>query len=129
MPGWLFMPKSGATTIWESWEGTSAQGGIASLDHYSKGAVCEWLFATMCGIRVDGENHFTIAPRPGGHFTRAGLSYDSVYGTVESRWERRDGKTVYTVTIPANCTAEVKLPSDDANTVGAGTYTFEEETV
>lgn len=25
---WLFMPKSGATTIWESWEGTSAQGGI-----------------------------------------------------------------------------------------------------
>lgn len=21
MPGWLFMPKSGATTIWEAWEG------------------------------------------------------------------------------------------------------------
>lgn len=41
MPGWLFMPKIGATTIWESWEGTQAQGGIASLDHYSKGAVLE----------------------------------------------------------------------------------------
>ncbi|MGN1002178.1 MAG: family 78 glycoside hydrolase catalytic domain, partial [Oscillospiraceae bacterium] len=25
MPGWLFMPKNGATTIWESWEGTQAQ--------------------------------------------------------------------------------------------------------
>lgn len=24
MPGWLFMPKNGATTIWESWEGTQA---------------------------------------------------------------------------------------------------------
>ena len=69
MPGWLFMPKNGAATIWESWEGTKAQGGIASLNHYSKGAVCEWLFQTMCGIRVDGENHFTIAPRHGGHFT------------------------------------------------------------
>ena len=62
------MPKNGATTIWESWEGTQAQGGIASLNHYSKGAVCEWLFKTMCGIRSDGENHFIIAPKPGGHF-------------------------------------------------------------
>ena len=61
MPGWLFMPKNGATTIWESWEGTKAQGGIASLNHYSKGAVCEWLFGTMCGINVAGENRFTIA--------------------------------------------------------------------
>ena len=38
------------------WEGTSAQGGIASLDHYSKGAVCEWLFREMCGIHVTGES-------------------------------------------------------------------------
>ena len=69
MPGWLFMTKKGATTIWESWEGTEAQGGIASLNHYSKGAVCEWLFSSMCGINVDGENHFVISPKPGGHFT------------------------------------------------------------
>ena len=127
MPGWLFMPRSGATTIWESWEGTCAQGGIASLNHYSKGAVCEWLFTTMCGVRVAGENQFTIAPRPGGHFTYAGLSYDSVYGTVESRWERRDGKTVYTVTIPANCMAELSLPGGLKQELAAGTYTFEEE--
>ena len=39
MPGWLFMPENGATTIWESWEGTRAQGGIASLNQYAKGAV------------------------------------------------------------------------------------------
>lgn len=89
MPGWLFMPKNGATTIWESWEGTQAQDGIASLNHYSKGAACEWLFKTMCGIRVEAENHFTIAPRPGGHFTYAKASYDSVYGRVESGWKKR----------------------------------------
>ncbi|MGN0763878.1 MAG: alpha-L-rhamnosidase, partial [Aristaeellaceae bacterium] len=65
IPGWLFMPKNGATTIWEFWEGTKTQGGIASLNHHAKGAVCEWLFRTICGIRVDGENHFTIAPHPG----------------------------------------------------------------
>ncbi len=90
MPGWLFMPKSGANTIWESWEGTCAQGGIASLDHYSKGAVCEWLFRRMCGIEVAGENRFTIAPLPGGHFTHAKTEYQSVYGVVKSGWKLAD---------------------------------------
>ena len=65
MPGWLFMPKMGANTIWESWEGTEAQGGVASLNHYSKGAVCEWLFGEMCGIKVGGENEYIIEPKIG----------------------------------------------------------------
>ncbi|MBO6000106.1 MAG: family 78 glycoside hydrolase catalytic domain [Lachnospiraceae bacterium] len=126
MPGWLFMPKNGATTIWESWEGTQAQGGIASLNHYSKGAVCEWLFNTMCGIRADGENHFIIAPRPGGHFTFAKADCLSVYGRVTSGWKRENGKTVYTITIPANCTASVVLPGGMKQDVRAGKYTFTE---
>lgn len=125
MPGWLFMPKMGATTVWESWEGTQAQGGIASLNHYSKGACVEWLFQTMCGIRISGENRFVIAPRPGGSFTHAAASYKSVYGTVESKWERRDGQTLYSVTIPANCTAEIRLPGLDAVSVCAGTQEWE----
>ncbi len=72
IPGWLSMPKYGAMTIWEVWEGPKSDSGICSLNHYSKGAVCEWLFDTCCGIRVDGENRFAIAPRPGGHLTHAG---------------------------------------------------------
>lgn len=125
MPGWLFMPKNGATTIWESWEGTKAQGGIASLNHYSKGAVCEWLFKTMCGIRVDGENHFTIAPRPGGHFTYAKAKYDSVYGTVESSWHKKDGTLTFDITVPSNCTAEIILPNEETKTVCSGRYCME----
>ena len=122
MPGWLFMPKNGATTIWESWEGTEAQGGIASLNHYSKGAVCEWLFKSMCGIRMDGENHFRIEPLPGGHFTHAKARYNSVFGQVESGWRKENGKIVYEIVIPANCTAEICMPGQEAETVHAGTY-------
>ena len=125
MPGWLFMPKNGATTIWESWEGTKAQGGIASLNHYSKGAVCEWLFQTMCGIRVDGENHFAIAPRPGGHFISAKASYQSVYGLVESGWKKENEKWNFDIAVPANCTAEIELPEMTPQTVSAGIYHFE----
>ena len=124
MPGWLFMPKLGATTVWESWEGTQAQGGIASLNHYSKGAVLEWVFRVMCGIRVDGENHFSVTPRPGGNFIHAEVSYDSIFGRVESGWKREDGKITYTITIPANTTAEITLPGAAAQTVAVGTYTY-----
>ena len=127
IPGWLSMPKAGATTVWEAWEGpNSREGGIGSLNHYSKGAVVEWLFSTMCGIRVDGENHFTIAPKPGGRFTHAAASYTSVFGRVESQWERRDGRTTYTISVPANCEATILLPSGRTETVGAGQYQYAE---
>ena len=124
MPGWLFMPKNGATTIWESWEGTQAQGGIASLNHYSKGAVCEWLFKTMCGIRVDGENRFTIAPKPGGNFSCARASYQSIYGKVESGWVKNGDGYDLTVHIPCNSDATILLPNGEIHVVAAGTYGF-----
>ena len=128
VPGWLSMPKAGATTIWEAWEGpNSKEGGIGSLNHYSKGAVVEWLFSTMCGIRITGENRFTVAPLPGGSLTHAEACYTSVFGCIESRWKRSDGKTAYTVTVPANCEAEIILPKGLRKTVGAGTWTFTEE--
>lgn len=123
MPGWLFMPKMGANTIWESWEGTEAQGGVASLDHYSKGAVCEWLFDTMCGIKVVGERLFVIAPKVGGSLTHAECEYDSIYGKVASKWERNGDKVKYTVMIPANTTAQIILPSV-IKTVGAGVHEY-----
>ena len=127
VPGWLSMPKAGATTIWEAWEGpNSREGGIGSLNHYSKGAVVEWLFTTMCGIRVAGENRFTVKPLPGGSLTYAQASYTSVFGKISSRWEKQDGKIAYTVDVPANCEAQIVLPSGRAETVGAGTWTFVE---
>ena len=128
IPGWLSMPKAGATTIWEAWEGPNSQsGGIGSLNHYSKGAVVEWLFTTMCGIRVTGENRFTVKPLPGGSLTHAEAGYTSVFGRITSKWEKAGGKITYTVDVPANCEAEIVLPQGLHETVGAGTWTFREE--
>ena len=128
IPGWLSMPKAGANTIWEAWEGpNSTTGGIGSLNHYSKGAVVEWLYTTMCGIRPAGENRFLIAPRPGGRFTHAEASWVSAFGEVKSGWRREDGKTVYTVSVPANCTAELRLPGGETRTLGAGEHRITEE--
>lgn len=117
-PGWLAEILDGATTIWENWEGNLSQ------NHYSPGAVCQWLFETAAGIRPDGERHFVIAPIPGVSLTYASGSYRSPYGTVESRWERSGGKTDFTIIIPANTGASICLPGQKSLEVGAGTYCF-----
>lgn len=124
IPGWLSMPKQGATTIWEAWEGpNTVNGGIGSLNHYSKGAVCQWIFSGMCGINMNGENHFRIAPKPGGKFTHARAVYQSVYGAVVSGWKKQeDGRYVYEITIPANTTARVVLPDGRESVYQTGYY-------
>ena len=123
MPGWLFMPKMGANTIWESWEGTEAQGGIASLNHYSKGAVCEWLFGEMCGIKVGDENEYIVEPKVGGSITHASCEYNGIWGKIKSEWERESDKTMYTITVPANTTARAILP-DGEHILSAGNHIF-----
>lgn len=125
MPGWLFMPKSGANTIWEAWEGnTTPQGGIASLDHYSKGAVCEWVFRSMCGINVAGENKFEIKPLAGGHFTYASSEYQSIYGMVKSSWKKENNKIIYQIEIPANTKANIVIGKIN-ELVGPGIHKYE----
>ena len=86
--------------------------------------MCQWLFDTCAGIRVKGENHFIIAPVPGGTLTHAEASYLSPYGQVESRWEKAGNSMRYTVTIPANCTAEIRLPDGQTKQVTAGEYEY-----
>ena len=124
MPGWLFMPKNGATTIWEAWEGNAtSNGGIASLDHYSKGAVCEWLFSEMCGIKVGKRNSFVIKPVVGGNISYARCEYKSVYGKVACGWKKCGQKTVYSVTVPSNTTARLILKGEE-KLLTAGEYEF-----
>lgn len=118
-PGWLAEIADGATTVWENWEGDLSQ------NHYSPGAVCQWLFDTVAGIRVDGENHFVLAPIPGGTLKCAEASYKSLYGEVKSRWEKTDSGVKFTFEVPANATAEIRLPGRETEKVSAGRHEYE----
>ncbi len=86
-----------------------------SFNHYSLGAVYEWMVAYQLGIKADelqpGYQHFILQPTVGGDFTEAKGSYDSVYGTIKSGWTAADGvMTSYDVTVPANTSATLYLP-------------------
>ena len=125
-PGWLSMVAQGATTVWENCVSYDEDGHplVHSMNHYSPGAVCNFLFETVCGISVDEENHFSIKPVPGGTLTWAKAVYDSPYGKVSSGWEKDESGFTFRFTIPSNTTARVCLPDGTQHDLTAGEYCF-----
>lgn len=105
MPGWLYMAKENTGTIWEGWEGPKAQQGISSLNHYSKGAMVEWLYKSMLGIKVKGENTFEISPVVGDGVGFTKGSYNSLYGEVKVSWKKEKDQVIFDIEVPANTKA------------------------
>ncbi len=129
-PSWLYSVRQGATTVWERWNSyTKERGfgdvGMNSFNHYAYGAVAEWLYGGVCGIRPDendtGFKHFIIRPNPDlrtfipegqKRICSASASYTTDYGVVESSWALKDGAYYYTVVIPEGTSATVSLITD-----------------
>lgn len=121
-PSWLYPIEQGATTIWERLnsythlDGFGGNNRMNSFNHYSFGAVGAWMCGYSLGIQRDEEHpgfkHFLLKPEtdPTGGMTYAKGYYDSMYGRIESSWNReKDGTTVYHFTVPANTTARLYL--------------------
>jgi alpha-L-rhamnosidase len=119
-PSWLYPVTQGATTIWERWDGQKPDGtfqdvGMNSFNHYAYGAIGEWLVRYVAGIDIDPENpgykHILLAPHPGGGLTNASAEFLSLYGKIKSAWKINGKEMVYEVTVPANTSATLTLPS------------------
>lgn len=114
-PGWLYPVKQGATTIWERWNSYSLEHGFGpvvmnSFNHYSYGAVEEWLIQYVLGIQSDeaqpGYKHFLLDPRPDSRLGFARGHLDTVSGTITAEWNADGhGGFDYLVTIPQGTTA------------------------
>ncbi len=86
-------------------------------NHYAYGAVADWFYETICGIRpvtddpaARGFHRFRLEPMPGKELKSASASYLSSYGKIESAWERKEDGLTWKFTVPCNTTAEVVLP-------------------
>ena len=120
-PGWLYSVKMGATTIWEKMnsimpDGSITEDGMNSLNHYSYGAVADWLFSYAAGIKSTSPGYKTlcIKPYPDKRMERLGASRISPYGKISSSWEyASDGSFLFDVEIPANCSATVMIPASE----------------
>ena len=126
-PGWLHPVIMGATTMLENWDGLDVF--RDSFNHYSFGAVCQFLFEYVAGIRptfdAPGFHKILLKPVPGGSLTWAEASYKSKQGLICSGWKTENGKFKYHCTIPCNATACLVLPDGSNHELAAGEYHFE----
>jgi len=117
-PSWGWWIEQGATTLWEQWDGN------ASRNHIMYGDISAWFYKALAGINPDpaapGFQHIVIRPNPVGDLTWAKATYDSVRGTIASSWTMRNGEFRLAVTVPANATATVYLPTSQINQVKEG---------
>ena len=137
-PSWGYEVSQGATTIWERWDSFTREHGFQgkngnqnadmnSFAHYSFGAVGEWMINDLAGIRSDGPGYQKIIihphpPSPGSnpdnppiHWVKA--HHDSIHGRITSNWRRTARGFDLETVIPANTTATVWVPAQDANLV------------
>mgnify|MGYP001358163552 FL=1 len=145
-PGWLYSVRNGATTIWERWNsyiaetGTFGEVSMNSFNHYAYGAIGEWLYDTVAGIRTSDERDCTgykqivLKPHIGGKLTYAEGWHETPYGRVSSSWRLENGRTVYNCEIPPNTTTKLYLPwhnlpekNQTVINLGSGSYEFMEE--
>lgn len=131
-PSWMYAIKKGATTIWEHWDSIKPDGNFQepamnSFNHYANGAVGDWLYQVVAGIRPakPGFKCIVIQPHPGGGLTFAEATYISMHGEIASSWEIIEDQFILDVRIPCNTRAEIWLP--DGSTpikVGSGQYQY-----
>ncbi|MBR5473424.1 MAG: family 78 glycoside hydrolase catalytic domain [Clostridia bacterium] len=116
-PSWLYSVKQGATTIWERWNSYTKQNGFGevkmnSFNHYAYGAVAEWMYSAMAGIRPNAheggfDDGFVLAPVPDSK--KRITSVKANYRGIVSEWHYEGDQFVWHVVIPDG-TAEVEFP-------------------
>lgn len=134
-PSWLYSVCHGATTIWEHWNGIKEDGSFWSTDmnsfnHYSYGAVYDWIFGVAAGIKTVASapayKEITLCPHPNKCLGHINTSINSRNGKITSNWYYKDDVVYYEFEIPQGVRAYLTLPSGYTETLTEGTYHFAE---
>jgi hypothetical protein len=119
-PGYGLQLKRGATSLTEAWDA----GRESSQDHFMLGQIQEWFYHDLAGIQnapdSPGFKKIIINPQPVGNVTWTKASFNSIRGKIISDWKLDGGKFTLDVTIPANTTATVCIPSKSEGDVTEG---------
>jgi alpha-L-rhamnosidase len=127
-PGWGYMIENGATTIWELWNGNTADPTMNSGNHVMLvGDLVVWLYEDLAGIKSDPNapafKHIIMKPTPVGDLKFVKATHQSPYGKISSEWHRKGNSATpnsgfdWQIEIPANTTATVYVPATSAESV------------
>ena len=115
-PSWGYMAAKGATTIWELWNGDTANPAMNSGNHVMLvGDLAIWLYEDLAGIKSDpaqpGFKHIVMKPHPVGDLTSVRATHRSPYGLILSEWKRTARAFDWQITVPPNSSATVYVPT------------------
>jgi alpha-L-rhamnosidase len=121
-PSWGYMVGKDATTIWELWNGDTADPAMNSGNHVMLvGDLVTWLYEYLAGIKPDpdqpGFKHIIMRPEPVGDLRFVRASHHSPYGLIMSDWTRDRRVFRWKITVPANTTATIYVPARTPNAV------------
>ncbi|MFW9951714.1 MAG: family 78 glycoside hydrolase catalytic domain, partial [Candidatus Thorarchaeota archaeon] len=110
-PGYGYMIKEGATTLWERWEKLEGAG-MNSHNHIMLGSVDPWLFKSLSGINPLEPSWKSIRIKP---FIPSNIDYisaslNTIRGDLYVSWEKLSKKFKLVCQIPLGCTAELWFP-------------------
>ena len=129
-PSYGYMAKNVATTIWELWNGNTANPEMNSGNHVMLlGDLLKWCYENLGGVAPDRKNiafkHIIMKPDFDiQNLYNVNVSYITPYGKVISKWEKSLQQLTWEVTIPANTTAELHMPDGKIEKIGSGSYKF-----
>ena len=121
-PSWGYMVANGATTIWELWNGNTADPAMNSGNHVMLvGDFVIWLYENLAGIQSDpaqpGFKHIVMRPHPVGDLQWVNATHISPYGKIISHWQRTGDSFDWQITVPPNSTATVYVPARSVEAV------------
>lgn len=97
---------------------------MTSFNHYSLGAVANFLHTVVGGIKAlePGYRSILIQPLPGGSVTSASTYTITPYGKVSVKWTLTNGTMEIDMEIPVNTSAVLRLgsPHIEDEVVGSG---------
>jgi alpha-L-rhamnosidase len=114
-PSWGYMASKGATTIWELWNGDTADPGMNSGNHVMLvGDLVIWLYEHLAGLASDPETpgfkRMVMKPILSGDLTEVAATHRSPYGPAASEWSRKNNVFTWKVNVPVNTTATLHIP-------------------
>ncbi|WPU92375.1 family 78 glycoside hydrolase catalytic domain [Mucilaginibacter sabulilitoris] len=114
-PSWGYMAKHGATTIWELWNGDTANPAMNSRNHIMLlGDLIAWFYQNLAGIKTVNAGFKEIVMNPSviKNLDSVNASYQTPYGMVKSNWTSNKSNFVWHIIIPPNSKAQVYLPTN-----------------
>ncbi|MHA1413945.1 MAG: alpha-L-rhamnosidase-related protein, partial [Promethearchaeota archaeon] len=113
-PGWYYMIREGATTLWERWEKLE-KGGMNSHNHAMLGSVDTWFYKHLVGIQPiePGWKKIKIKPFFPDDMKFATASIESLYGIISVSWEKYEKNLKIIISIPVNSEGELWIKMDN----------------